>query len=154
MTTNRSQAQYLRIFDNSGTYTRWQNYYVGQAVTWDTASWAYHPFTANGIIGGAGSGNDVTVDVPATDTAVQLFTTALNSNRLCEILIYEFDSRLSQTGPPSGQSLIAGFTGEVIKIGGSFTAWTITVGSSLAPVGAQVPPRKFTNGLVGFPIKL
>jgi hypothetical protein len=154
MTTNRSQVQYLRIFDDSGTYTRWQNYYVGQSVTWQANSWTYHPFIANGIIGGAGSGNDVSIDVPATSTAVSLFNAALGRNRLCEILIYEFDSRLGQIAPPSGQSLIAGFVGEVIKINGSFTAWTITIGSSLAPVGAQVPPRKFTNGLVGYPIKL
>ena len=154
MTTSRSQAQYLRVFDNSGTTARWQNYYVGQSVTWQTNSWTYHPFSANGVIGGAGSGNDITISVPATDTAVALFTAALANNRLCEILVYEFDSRLGQNAPPNGQSLIAGFTGEIIKIGGSFTAWTITIGSSLAPVGAQVPPRKFTNGLVGFPIKL
>jgi hypothetical protein len=152
--SNRGQSQYLRIFDNSGTQLRWQNYYVGQTVTWQANSWTYHPFTVDGIIGGAGSGNDIAIELPATSSAVAAFTSALNNNRLCEVLIYEFDSRLTQAAPQATQSLIATFVGEVVKISGSFMAWTITVGSSLAPVGAQVPPRKFTNSLVGLPIKL
>lgn len=154
MTTNRGQAQYLRIFDDSSTYTRWQNYYVGQSVTLDANSWSYFPFTVNGLTAGAGSGNNVTVSIPATGDAVSVFTAALSENRLCEINVYEFDSRLGQSAPSAQQVQIVGFTGEILKISGSFTLWTITVGSSLAPVGAQVPPRKFTNELVGFPIKL
>lgn len=152
--TSRAQAQYLRIFDNSGTYLRWQGYYINQTVTWDSASWAYHPFTANGIVSGAGSGNDITVEVPATNQAVAAFTAALNNNRLCEIEIYEFDSIIGQSAPPASQTLIGSVTGEVVRIGGSFVNWTITIGSSLAPVGAQVPPRKFTNLLIGSPMKL
>ena len=49
---NRAQAQYLRIFDEVATYARFQSYYIGQAVTWESASWSYHPFAANGMIGG------------------------------------------------------------------------------------------------------
>jgi hypothetical protein len=152
--TSRAQAQYLRIFDDSGTYLRWQGYYINQTVTWNTASWVYHPFTANGIVSGAGSGNDITVEVPATNQAVAAFTTALNNNRLCEIEIYEFDSIIGQSAPPASQTLIGSVTGEVVRVGGSFVNWTITIGSSLAPVGAQVPPRKFTNLLIGSPMKL
>lgn len=152
--SNRGQAQYLRIFNDSGTTLRWQNYYVGQTVTWQSFSWTYNPFIAEGIIGGAGTGNDMSIALPATSTAVSVFTNALAENLLCEVNIYEFDSRFSQSVPQSNQLLIANFVGEVIKIGGSFTSWTVTVGSSLAPVGAQVPPRKYSNILVGLPIKL
>lgn len=152
--TSRSQSQFLRIFDNSGTYLRWQGYYVNQTVTWESASWTYHPFTANGIVGGSGSSNDISIEVPATTAAVEAFTTALNSNRLCEIKMYEFDSLIGQASPPSSQTLIGNFVGEVVNISGSFTMLTVTLGSSLAPVGAQVPPRKFTNLLIGSPIKL
>lgn len=152
--TSRAQAQYLRIFDNSGTYLRWQAYYVNQTVSWDSASWEYHPFTANGIISGAGSGNNITIEVPATNEAVTAFTAALDNNRLCGIRMYEFDSIIGQAAPPSGQTLIGSFIGEIVRISGSFVSLSITVGSSLAPVGAQVPPRKFTNLLIGSPLKL
>lgn len=73
---------------------------------------------------------------------------------LCELKVYEFDSRLSQTAPQVGQVLIVNFVGEVVAVDGSFTALTIQLGSSLAPVGAQVPPRKFGSKLIGAPIRL
>lgn len=151
---NRSQAQYLRIFDDAGTYKRLQSYYVNQTVTLSSASWSYHPFMASGAIDGSASSNDVVIEIPATQTVVSAFTDALDLNRLCEILMYEFDSRVGQTAPPSSQVLIGSFLGEVIKISGSFTTLSVTVGSSLAPVGAQVPPRKFTSYLVGSPLNI
>jgi hypothetical protein len=153
--SNRGQAQYLRIFDGATTYTRWQGYYVNQTITWQSASWSYHPFTANGLIGGtAGTDSGVTIDVPATSTAVSVFENALSLNRLCEIRIYEFDTRLTQAAPQSTQALIGIFVGEVISLGGSFASLTVSLGSSLAPVGAQVPPRKYTNILIGAPLRL
>lgn len=151
---NRSQAQYLRIFDNAATYQRFQSYYVNQTITLSSASWSYHPFMASGAIDGSSSSNDVTIEIPATQTAVSAFTAALNLNRLCQVLMYEFDSRLGQVSPSGTQVLIGSFLGEVVKITGVFTNLTITVGSSLAPVGAQVPPRKFTSYLVGSPLNI
>jgi hypothetical protein len=56
--------------------------------------------------------------------------------------------------PQSSQALIASFVGEIIGIGGSFTELTIELGSSLAPVGAQAPPRNFTSILIGAPLRL
>ena len=153
--SNRSQSQYLRIFDNAGTYRRWQSYYIGQTVTWNGGSWGYHPFTANGVVdGSAGSTAGVTIEIPATAEAVATFAEALSLNRLCEVRMYEFDSRLTQVIPQSTQVLIGRFQGEVIGISGSFTTITISLGSSLSPVGAQVPPRKFTSILIGAPLRL
>ena len=153
--STRGQAQYLRLFDDAATYTRGQGYDVNQAITWQNASWNYHPFTANGLIGGtAGTDVGVTIDVPATSTAVAAFENALNLNRLCEVRIYEFDTRLTQAAPQATQALIGIFVGEVISLGGSFASLTVSLGSSLAPVGAQVPPRKYTNILIGAPLRL
>jgi len=153
--TNRCQAQYLRIFDEATTYTRWQSYYIGQTVTWQAASWSYHPFNADGLIGGtSGSDVGVSIDVPATSVAVQAFTDALSNNYLCQLLIYEFNSLRQQSGPPASQLLIGSYVGEVTGINGSFSLLQVQLGSSLAPVGAQTPPRKYTNYLVGAPIRL
>lgn len=152
--SNRGQAQYLRIFDDSATYVRWQGYYVGQTVTFDSQSWSFFPFVANGLINGdAGSDSGVTVTVPATADAVELFETAIRENYLCEVKIYEFDTRLTQAQPQASQSLIGAFLGEVIGIDGSFSSWDIRLGSSLSPVGAQVPPRKFNSLLIGAPLR-
>lgn len=151
---NRAQSQYLRIYDNAGTYLRWQNYYVNQTVTFSSASWSYFPFAADGLTAGApGSEADLSLQVPATESAVAAFTAALDNNRLLELKVYEFDSYLGQTAPQAGQILIANVLAEVVAISGTLTTLTIKLGSGLAPVGAQVPPRKFTNKLIGAPLR-
>lgn len=152
---NRGQAQYLRIFDGATSYLRWQGYYVGQTVTWDSQSWSYFPFVANGLIGGSsGSDSGVSVSIPASQAAINAFEAALNENRLVEIKVYEFSTLLTQAQPQASQLLIGAFVGEVTGINGSFSSLEIQLGSSLAPVGAQAPPRKFTSLLVGAPIRL
>lgn len=153
--SSRSQAQYLRIYDDAGTYARWQGYYVGSTVTWASASWEYYPFIVNGLVSGA-SGRDsgISISVPATATATSVLLAALKGSRLCEIKIYEFSSVADQSAPPAGQTLITTYLGEVISLRGSFTRIEAGLGSALAPVGAQVPPRKFTNKLVGVPLRL
>jgi hypothetical protein len=153
--SNRAQSQYLRIFDATTTYARWQTYYVNQTVTLDSASWSYLPFNANGIVeSGASGGKSVTVTVPATNTVVEAFNLALSYGRFCELKVYEFDSRLDQTAPQAGQQLIASYTAEVVGMSGTFTRLEIELGSSLSPVGAQVPPRKFTSYLIGVPLRI
>lgn len=152
---NRAQSQYLRIFDEGGTYRRWQQFYYNQTVTWDSVTWDYHPFSVNALIGTATQAEaGISVTVPATSEAVALFQLAIDNNYLCEIKMYEFDSRLSQSVPQAGQLLIGSYIGEVVGIGGSFTELDVSIGSSLAPVGAQVPPRSFSSRLIGNPIKL
>jgi hypothetical protein len=153
--SNRAQSQYLRIFDATTTYARWQTYYVNQTVTLSGASWSYMPFSASGIIeSGASGGKSVSITVPATNSVVQAFTLALSYGRFCELKIYEFDSRLDNTAPQAGQDLIASYTAEVVDVSGSFTRLDVELGSSLSPVGAQVPPRKFTTYQIGSPLRI
>ena len=85
---------------------------------------------------------------------VEAFNLALSYGRFCELKIYEFDSRLDQTGPIASQNLIASYTAEVVNVSGTFTRLDIELGSSLSPVGAQVPPRKFTSYLIGAPLRI
>lgn len=152
---NRAQSQYVRIFDETNTYRRWQQFYYNQTVTWDSASWDYHPFSVNALVGSSTQAEaGISITVPATSEAVALFQLALDNNYLCEIKMYEFDPRLSQSEPQAGQLLIGSYIGEVTGISGSFTELDVSIGSGLAPVGSQVPPRTFSSRLVGNPAKL
>lgn len=153
--SSRSQAQYLRIYSGATTYARWQGYYVGSTVTLDSASWDYFPFFVDGLISGAtGKDSGITISIPATSTGTDVLLSALENKRLCEIKVYDFSSSASTTGPPASQDLIASYLGEVISLRGSFTRLEAGLGSALAPIGAQVPPRKFTNKLIGVPLRL
>jgi hypothetical protein len=152
--SSRAQSQFLRIFSTSTTYVRWQSYYVNQTVTLDSNSWEFMPFAVNGITEtSAAGGQDLTVEIPATNSVVSEVEAAINNSRFVEIQIYEFNSTGNQSAPQSTQTLIAEFTGQVQGLSGNFTRLELELGSALAPVGAQVPPRKYNSFLIGAPLR-
>jgi hypothetical protein len=151
----RAQSQFLRIYSGNVTYNRWQSYYVNTSVTWENAAWAYQAFDADGIVaGGVESESSISIALPATTNVVESVLAALEEARLVELRIYEFDTLLGNTTPQDEQNLIASYIGEVVNASGTFTSIQMELGSSLSPVGAQVPPRKFTSRLIGVPCKL
>lgn len=152
----RGQAQYLRIFDEAaGTLQRWQNYYINATVTFDGGTWAFMGFdVADFTAGQTGDEGGVSVTLPATAFVVDTVEDALRNARLCELQMYEFDTLDGNDAPQDGQQLIASYVGEVVGAGGAFESLTLELGSSLSPVGSQVPPRKFTSRLIGVPVKL
>jgi hypothetical protein len=151
----RGQSQFLRIFSGSTTYQRWQAYYVNTSVTWESASWSYQPFDADGITAGeVQSEASISVTLPATTNVMEVVLQALDEARLAELRLYEFDTILGNNAPQAGQTLIASYLGEVVGVSGSFTSIQMELGSSLSPVGAQVPPRTFSTRLIGAPCKL
>lgn len=151
----RAQAQYLRIFAGTTTYQRWQSYYVNTSVIWNGQQWAYQPFDATGITAGEfQSESSLSVTLPATTNVVDVVLQALDEGRLVELNLYEFDTLLDNNNPQDEQSLIASYIGEVVNVQGTLTTIQIELGSSISPVGAQIPPRKYTSQLVGAPCKL
>ena len=147
----RAQAQYLRIYDSGGiTYARWQSYYAHTTVTWESAAWQYQAFEADGITSGqTGDESGIAVTLPATSVVLDQIAPAVRKARLVELRLYQFNTLLGNTTPQAGQELIAQFTGEIVSASGGFTTITLELGSSLAPVGAQVPPRTLTTRLIG-----
>jgi hypothetical protein len=151
----RAQAQYLRIFSGDTTYQAWQSYYVNTSVSYADQTWAYQPFEIDGIAAGnVQSELSISIILPATTNVIEVVLQALNEARLAQLAIYEFDATLNNSSPQAEQVLIADFLGEVIGAQGSFTTIEMQLGSSLSPVGAQIPPRTFSTRLIGAPCKL
>jgi len=147
----RAQSQYLRIYDSGGTtYQRWQSYYANTSVTWASAKWLYVPFIADGITAGvSGDESNVTITAAATSMVIDAFEAAILEGRLVDLSIYQFDSNSGNDSPQAGQQLVAGYTGQVTGGAATLTTLTLQLGSALSPVGAQVPPRKFTTAIMG-----
>jgi len=146
----RAQSQYLRIYDGSGTYQRWQSYYVNTTVTWDSAAWIYQDFAADGITAGVvGDESGMAVTLPATSIVMETVDQAISNGWLADLSIYQFDSLLGNTAPQAGQELIAAFTGEIVGAKATLTSITLQLGSAVSPVGAQIPPRKLTTRIMG-----
>ena len=154
--SNRGQAQYLRIYEPGGSdYRLIQNFYVNTDVTVSSKTYSYFPFEWNGVQeSSALSGQTVSLRMPATSLAINSFESAFKQNRLCVVSTFEFDTRLGVSAPQSGQTLIAEFVGYVSRMNASFTELVVELGSTLAPVGAQIPFRTATNELVGVPLQL
>jgi len=152
----RGQAQYLRIYASGGAdYQLWQNFYVNQTVTVSAKAYTFFPFACDGITEtSALGGRSIQVKFPATSLAVNALQDASRLKYLCELSVYEFDTRLGISSPQSGQTLIASFLGYVSRMNGSFTALRVELGSTLAPIGAQIPPLTASNALVGVPLQI
>lgn len=142
-------CQYLRIFDGGTTYHRWQNYFIGQTVD----GYEHRPFNAGGIeVSVDGDQSSMTVALPPTAANHQAVEAAIANAHLIEIQIFSVPT--GDVVSPTSKTLIAQYIGEVIAGNATETELSIEVGSSLDPVGAQVPPRKFTTTLIGEPPRL
>ena len=84
---------------------------------------------------------------------ISAFETASSSKHLCELKTYEFDSRLGVNTPQSSQTLIGSFLGYISTMSSSLTELSVSLGSTIAPVGAQIPSRTASNRLIGVPIQ-
>jgi hypothetical protein len=152
----RAQSQYLRIFDTAGvTYIRWQSYYVASTVSANGTTWSYVPFIADGFTAGiSGDEAAISVTAPATRPVMSAFEGAIKAAQLVELLIYQFDPQDGNTEPQVGQVLVGSYVGQVVGGSGGLTSITIQLGSALSPVGAQIPPRKFTTSMMGVGCRL
>ena len=153
--TVSAQSQFLRIFSGSTTYYRWQSYYANATVTWEAQQWAYQAFNADGIVaGGVESEGGLAIGVPVTSITLPAIRQALQYGYLVEIRQYQFDPQLGNSTPQATQQLITSYLGEVIGMKGRLTFLEVELGSSLAPIGIQVPPRTMTSQLIGVPAQL
>lgn len=151
----RAQSQFLRIYTSGGSdHHLWQNFYVNQSVTVSSKTHRYFPFTWGGISESSAIGEQ-TVDLvlPATSLAISAFEAAFTSKHLCELKAYEFDSRFGTAVPQSFQTTIGSFLGYVLTMGATETELSVELGSTIAPVGAQIPSRTASNRLIGVPIQ-
>lgn len=138
-------AQFLEIKSGGSRIAAYQNYWPGQTVN----GYTHYPFTTEGIVADSNGGQtSFSVVLPATREAVTLLEDGIANSYIGRIEIYQFDPPSNNT-LPSTRTLVAQFDGEFIGGQTTQTEVTLTLGSSLDPVGAQIPPRTFTSTLVG-----
>lgn len=141
-----SQSQFLRVYTTAGvTLNRWQSYYANTTRQHAGASWSYLPFEASGITAGqTGDETGVSITLPAVPDVVGAIDLAIVDTHLWELSIYQFTP-----GREDQQVLVETFTGEVVSATATLGAIQVDLGSTLSPVGAQIPPRTFTSNLIG-----
>lgn len=145
-----AQSQFLKISDAAGlVYYRWQNYYA-TAVDWSSQSWLPVSFIAEGLTSGInGQESDINITAVAITGIAQALERAILKGHLAELTVYQFDTILGNSTPQASQQLVGSYLGQVIGGSASLTSITMQVGASLAPIGAQMPPRRFTTAIMG-----
>ena len=152
---DRGQAAFLAIGDGFGTvYRRWQSYWIDAVVSWDSQAWAYQQLDWAGLASGQAVGDQATLTLPAVPSVQTLTEAALAGPWVATLSVIQFDETAAAAGPPAAYTLVASCVGEVIGASASLTQITWRLGSALAPVGAQFPPRTAITPLIGVPCRL
>ena len=147
----QAQAQRLRVFNQElEIKAAWQSYWVGKKVqghrflTYDT-----------GVIKTSNTGDSQTLDVsmPATAPLAKFIEEAYENQYIWETEIIQFDSTLEDELPPF-YITVAQYVGQIESATSDGVSFNLTLGSSLNPIGAQVPPRRFTTDRIGTPLRL
>lgn len=134
-----------------GTASKWQSYFRDTAPD----GFVFTELRTGGIVATQeGDQAEMTVTLPATPTIVAAVYEAISAARLVQVTFWEFDPSLGDEEPNGSEEIVSRFTGEVIGGSSDFYSITIRLGSSLASIGAQVPPRRFTTDLIGTPCRL
>jgi hypothetical protein len=144
------RSTWVRIYSGATTYQRWQNYYLGQTVS----SHAYLPFNVGALVISAdGDQSGLTLTLPATTEVIDAIEAAIAGLRLVEVTVYSFEDPAISNTTPAGQTLLSTFLGEVTDCSATLSSLSVTLGTSLAPIGAQIPRLRFTPELVGYPYR-
>ena len=98
----------------------------------------------------------LSIVIPATPEVVSEIEDTVRASRLMGIYSYEFDTLQpgGEIAPLDDQTFVAAIVGEVVGARSTLESIEVELGSSLSPVGAQIPPRLFSTQLVGVPCKL
>lgn len=147
----QAQAQRLRVFTQDlQIKAAWQSYWVGKNVQ-------NHSFLtySTGVIVTSNTGDSQTLEVslPAVAPIAILIDEAYANQYIWETEIIQFDSTLEDELPPF-YITVAQYIGQIESATSDGVSFILTLGSSLNPIGAQVPPRRFTSDRIGTPLRL
>lgn len=151
-------AIFLRLWEptTNATGLALQSFYRQGPIVIGADSYQFLDFTVDGLANtGTADQNELTIVLPGLTAISTAADDAMAEGWLATLTVNQFDLPTRPDTPPPGQVVLLTAIGEVTGGGEDFPATvTITVGSALESLGAQVPPRRFTSALVGTPCRL
>lgn len=140
----------VRRSDYTTIVDRLQNYWPGRTVS----GHRHHPFVTGYITSSrSGSQSGIEISLAISSEMISLVESALQSNYIFDLTLERFSPNISDPNVRNAHVLARSF-GELVSAQYDQARITLSIGSSLDPVEAQAPPRKFTTRLVGTPPQL
>lgn len=116
--------------------------------------YGFSPFVAGAITSNVSGGQQsFTVEFGLQPALEQLVEDSAANEYVYDCELKEF-TPTADGSPPATLTTFARFVGHVLAASKTDRSLTVEIGSSLDPVKAQVPPRKFTTALTGEPPQL
>lgn len=149
------QAAFVKLGDGYGTtFARWQSFWIDALVSWDSQQWSYQQFDWAGVTSGQAVGDQASLTLPAVPSVLDLTEQALRGPWVATLVVLQFDEEAASSGPTADAVTVASCVGEVISASANLTQITWRLGSALAPIGTQFPPRTAITALIGVPCRL
>jgi len=143
MSTTQAFGQYLTLV---GSQTlRFQNYWIGENVSYGGNTFGFLPFAFSGAtVTKSGDNQPASLAFPNNALARGWAETAIRDQWLvtCQVMLINPDDRNSPT-------LLSTYTAQIVSGNWSDTGIEIRMASVLDAVGADVPRKKLTKQLVG-----
>lgn len=141
--TTQAFGQFLTL---TGSQTlRFQNYWIGENVTYDGAVYGFLPFAFSGAtVTKSGDNQPASLAFPNNALARGWAETAIRDQWLvaCRVMLINPDDRADLT-------VLTGYTAQIVSGNWGDTGIEIRMASVLDAVGADIPRKKLTKQLVG-----
>ena len=136
----------LRIKQGENTQYRFQNFFINQQITHQSANYTFVPFGFSGVtVNRTGDGLEATVVFPNNEVSRAWGVNAINQNWVMEVDVLIIDND-AKDGP---HNIVHSYTGQVVGGQWDEVSLNLQLSTVLDAVGTDVPRRSLTKELVG-----
>ena len=136
----------LRIKQGENTQYRFQNFFINQQITHQSANYTFVPFGFSGVtVNRTGDGLEATVVFPNNELSRAWGVNAINQNWVMEVDVLIIDDD-AKDGP---HNIVHSYTGQVVGGQWDEVSLNLQLSTVLDAVGTDVPRRSLTKELMG-----
>ena len=139
-------AAFLQFYSGDTVHGSWQNFFVDKTVS----GYAFTSFDVSEImLNRSADEGGVTISMAATDNHLGFLETAISSEYLARITLYEMPVSSSLPTDLSNATVVARFVGEVMGMQTDLVTIQAELGAAIDAISGEIPGRKITTSLVG-----
>jgi hypothetical protein len=139
-------AAFLQFYSDDTVHGSWQNFFVNKTVS----GYAFVNFDVSEImLNRSADEGGITVSMAATDNHLGFLETAISSEYLARITLYEMPVNSSLPTDLSNATVVARFVGEVMGMQTDLVTIQAEIGAAIDAISGEIPGRKITTSLVG-----
>ena len=139
-------AAFLQFYNDSTIHGSWQNFFIGKTISGHT----FVSFdTSEILLNRTADEGGVTLSMAATDNHLGFLETAISSEYLARITLYEMPVTSSMPTNLNNATVVARFVGEVMGMQTDLVTIQAELGAAVDAISGDIPGRKITTSLVG-----